>query len=246
VRWLLVLAITLSAATARAHVAPSVDDNNRYLKITPAADRVRVAYTVFYGEVPGAALRPTLDADHDGRIDDAEAQAYGDRLAADVAAALDLTVDGHPVRVTWSTVSVGLGTPATRGGAFSVDLIAWACLASPRGAHALTLRDRYRVPRAGETEVKVEDGLGITIDHARIGTIDDASRDYRFLGPGGPLTDDGLDVAFTASAKAPLTDDTTCTRAARPARHLGLGLAVGGAAALVTVALALRRRHSKR
>ena len=41
----LVLAITLVGlrGPAAAHVAPSVDDNNRYIKVTPAADRVRIA-----------------------------------------------------------------------------------------------------------------------------------------------------------------------------------------------------------
>ena len=34
-----VLALTVLSA----HVAPSVDDNNRYLKVTPLGDRVRIA-----------------------------------------------------------------------------------------------------------------------------------------------------------------------------------------------------------
>src|SRR6185369_12131192 len=38
------------AGRAAAHVAPSVGDNNRYLKLTPLGDRVRLAYTVFYGD----------------------------------------------------------------------------------------------------------------------------------------------------------------------------------------------------
>lgn len=207
---LLVLAVTL-AGTAEAHVAPSVDDNNRYIKLTPAADRVRVAYTVFFGEVPGAQTRPSIDANHDGQISEAEAQAFGVKLATEVGASLELTVDGATQPVAWSTVAVGMGTPQVAAGSFSVDMIAWACLPTVRGKHAVLLRDRFRVPRPGETEVKVEDGPGIAITHTHVGSAADPGHDYRFAGPGGPLTDDGLDLAFTASETAPLTGDGTCT-----------------------------------
>src|SRR3954462_12679567 len=101
---------------AAAHVAPSVGDNNRYLKLTPLGDRVRLAYTVFYGEVPGAGMRRTIDANHDGTIDDAESQAFGDQIAPELAAALDITVEGARQPVTWSQVVVGMGTPATAAG----------------------------------------------------------------------------------------------------------------------------------
>src|ERR1043165_3083602 len=52
------------------HVAPSVDDNNRYLKVTPLRDGIRFAYTVFFGEIPGASVRRTMDRNSDGTIDD--------------------------------------------------------------------------------------------------------------------------------------------------------------------------------
>ncbi len=212
----LVLAITLAvAATAAAHVAPSVDDNNRYIKVTPAADRVRLAYTVFFGEVPGAQTRPAIDANHDGQISESEGQAFGVKLAGEVGASLELTIDGATQPVAWTTVAVGMGSPQVAAGSFSIDMIAWACLPRARGAHTLLLRDRFRVPRPGETEIKVEDGPGITIQHTHIGTAADPSHDYRFAGPGGPLTDDGLDLAFTASDTAPLTSDGTCSGAER-------------------------------
>lgn len=248
-RSVLVLAITLCAARAWAHVAPSVDDNNRYLKVTPAADRVRIAYTVFFGEVPGAQMRRTIDANHDGQISDAEAQAFADRIAGEVAAGLELSIDGTSAKVAWSTIAAGMGTPLVAGGgSFSIDLIAWACLPTARGHHTLLLRDRFRIPRPGETEVKVEDAPGITIHHARVGRADDATHDYKFVGPGGPLLDDGLDVAFTATDKAPLAGDATCARAATSG-ELSLGR-VAGMLALLGASLAaiyaLSTNHSRR
>lgn len=249
----IVVAITVAAGSAAAHVAPSVDDNNRYLKVTPAADRVRLAYTVFFGEVPGAQTRKTIDADRDGRISDAEAQAFGVRLAGEVAPALEVTLDGTTRPVVWSTVAVGMGTPSTAGGAFSIDLIAWLCLPSARGTHTVLVRDRFRIPRPGETEVKVEDALGITIDRTRVGPASDPGHDYRFAGPGGPLADDGLDLVYTASDRAPLTADGTCGGEGAGEERAGMptGILVGAAAVLGGVLAALvvlvqRRRSAHR
>lgn len=242
-----VLAFALAATLASAHVAPSVDNNNRYLKLTPLGDRVRLAYTVFYGEVPGAGMRRTIDANHDGTIDDAESQAFGGKLATELAAALDITVDGARQPVTWSQVVVGMGTPQTAAGTFSIDLVTWICLAPPRGKHAVQLRDRFRLARPGETEVKVEDSPGVTIQRARIGAADDPSYDYKLVGPGGALEDDGLDLQFTAGDKSVVTSDAICQGAA-PRRALPPGLIVGTAAVIAfllagAVTLVLRRRR---
>src|SRR5688500_15851927 len=116
----LVLVLALVAATASAHVAPSVADNNRYIKVTPLGDRVRLAYTVFYGQVPGAKLRRAIDTGRDGAIDDAESRVFGERVAREIAAALEVTVDGARRPVAWSQVVVGMGTPSTTAGAFSI------------------------------------------------------------------------------------------------------------------------------
>lgn len=245
-RRLLVAVVTACALPALAHVAPSVDDNNRYLKLTPQGDRVRLAYTVFFGEVPGAQTRPSIDTNHDRAISDAEAQTFGDHLAAEVAAALDVNLDGHQQPVTWNQVVVGLNTPSIAAGSFSVDMIAYLCLPG-RGAHRLELRDHFRLLRPGETELKVEDSPGISIEHARIGPADDASHDYRFAGPGGPISDDGLDLAFTISDKAPLGGEACTGKPAAPARSrtpivLIVALAAGALSGLAGFLWRYRRR----
>jgi hypothetical protein len=242
----LVLAVTFAAPPASAHIAPSVDDNNRYIKLTPAADRVRIAYTVLFGEVPGAQTRKTIDANHDGTISDDEASAFGTKVAGEVAPALELTVDGKVQPVTWATVAVGMGSADTAAGAFSVDLVAWGCLPFARGKHRIVFRDRFRIPRPGETEAKVEDSPHVTIHHARIGTLNDPTHDYRFAGPGGPLADDGLDLEFTAGDKAPLTADGTCASTAasqRPPVRMIVTLAAGIGFVLAVIAVILKRRR---
>ena len=250
----IVLAITcllgLVGRTADAHVAPSIDDNNRYLKLTPTGDRVRVAYTVFFGENPGRQMRPGLDADKDGVLSEAEGARFGAKLSREVADGLELTVDGTTRAVRWATVAVGLGTPDIAAGSFSVDMIAYVCL--PRGGrHTLLLRDRFRVPRPGETEVKVEDSVGVTIEHARVGPFDDPGHDYKLVGPGGPLMDDGLDLAFTISSTAPQQDGACSSGVpATPEAGSRTMLLIGGGIGLVVLVLAglaiVRRRKRAR
>ncbi|MBX3156554.1 MAG: hypothetical protein KF773_11180 [Deltaproteobacteria bacterium] len=245
-RRVVVLAITMVLAVggpAHAHVAPSKDDNNRYLKLTPLGDRVRLAYTVFFGEVPGEQVRHTMDADKNGQVSEPEAEAFAARLAAQVADGLIAVVDGVPQRVVWAVVEVGMGNRRVRGGgSFSVDLVAYLCLTGAGPAHRLELRDRFRVPQPGETEVKVEDSPGIAIERARVGPADDASHDYKFVGPGGPLWDDGLDLAFRVRGDVPRGTDGACRQAAPgedPAEGKGVpAILVIGSAAILGLILA--------
>ncbi len=225
-----VLALTVLSG----HVAPSVDDNNRYLKLTPQGDRIRLAYTVFFGEIPGASERRGLDANHDGKIDEAEAQVFGQRLAGQVASALEIDIDGHVEPVTWTTIDVGLGTPEVAAGSFSVDLVAYPCLPTVRGRHRVVIRDRFRVPHPGETEAKVEDSPGIRIERAHVGPADDPSYDFRFAGPGGPLEDDGLEVIFDAGDKAPVAADGKCV-AFTPRSHPWILIVAASVLVLVLV-----------
>jgi hypothetical protein len=227
----LVLALALVAPPAAAHVSASMRDNNRYIKVTPLGDRVRLAYTVFYGQLPGARLRREIDTGRDGTIGDAESRVFGERVAREIAAALEITIDGAPRPVAWSQVVVGMGTPDAVGGAFSIDLIAQLCVA-PRGTHAVLLRDRFQLAFPGETEVKVEDMPGIEIDRARIGADEHLGIEYKIIGAGGPLQDDGLEVTFTAGAKAVVTPDAVCQA---PRRGVPAGLVVGAAAAIAFV-----------
>jgi hypothetical protein len=233
------------AGVTRAQVAPSVDDNTRYLKVTPQADRVRLAYTVFFGEVPGAQLRPALDTNGDGTIGDAEAQVFGDKVAADVLAALEVAVDDTQQRLAWRQVAVGLGSPAVRAGAFSIDMVAYVCLTRARGRHTVRVRDRFRVPKPGETEVRVEDGLGIRVERARIGDASALNNDFKMVGPGGPLADDGLDVVYVANDQAQVSGECAAT-APDGGGVPWLPIAIGAAVvAAVTIAVARSRRRRR-
>jgi hypothetical protein len=250
-----VVAVALLAARpAAAHVVATDNDNSRFVVLTALGDRVRIAYTVLFGDNPARVERTAMDADHDGVLSETEAHAFGTRLAEDVAAGLTLEVDGAPRPVSWAEVDVGMGTPAVAAGAFSVDLIAYACFARARGSHRLRLRDRFHLPHAGQLELKVEDSPGVTIERARVGTLEALDDDFTFVGLGGPPADDGLDVAITAGSDAVVTADGACEESPADTTTRsrdGTAFILGGvaAAALVggAVAIALvRRRRARR
>jgi hypothetical protein len=111
----------------------------------------------------------------------------------------------------------------------------------------VTLRDHLALPRPGETEVKIEDSLGVTIERARVGPANDPSMDYRFVGAGGPLADPGVDLAFTASDRAAVTADAICAGAADHHASPLFFAAMGGLVSIIAavgylIALRLRRR----
>jgi len=192
---------------ADAHVAASVDENNRYLKLTPMGDRVRLAYTIFLGERPGAALRRRLDRDRDGQLDDAEAAAYGREMAALVHPRVTVTIDEQPRKIAWETLDVGLGTPSVAAGSFSVDLVGWIC--AEGDAHRMVLHDTVDLEKPGETEVRLEDGPGVRFGARSLGGNAMDKLEHKWTGAGGPLTL-GLDVTWTVDAAAARPADGRC------------------------------------
>lgn len=264
-RWLLGLAafsalwITGGATRpALGHVAPSLDDNNRYVKLSLLADRVRLVYTIFFGEVPGAAMRRELDKDRDGQLSDAETDAFARELGREVSGQLTITLDGAAAPVTFAATNFGSATQQVRGGAFSVDLIATLCLGAPSRDHRLTLRDRFRLPRPGETEVQLEDGPDISITSAALGEHRATSRVFRFAGVVPALDEPGLVIEFAVGDAAARPPAGACQkqverdRAGAPrgaaASPPPLGALAAGAAAAAILGLgafvAWRRRRA--
>ena len=245
---MLVLGIAAIQPSALAHVAPSVDTNNQYLKLAPMRDRVRLAYTVYIGEIPGAQARGRMDENRDGRVEDREARAYGDRLAEAVKSALAITVDGAAVTVEWAEIHVGMGTPATNAGSFSVDLIAWLCGDPDRLEHELVLFNRYRLQSAGETELRVQHSPGITVTRSSLGP-NRAKPDLELLwhGSSEPLQSLGYYLDYAVDPQAAMAPpDAHCGAggAAPPAAtriRITAGL-LGAAAIALVVALVLRAR----
>ncbi len=244
--WLLALAAALTwPQVVSAHPAPAVDANNRYLKITPMADRARLAYTIYFGEVPGNVVRRALDVDGDGTVSDDEAARWSASLAQTVQRTLALRLDDREVALAWEEVVPGLGSAHTDGGAFAVDLIAWMCAASPGRRHELELIDRHSLLPAGETEVRIDESPGVQVDVARVGDAPFVDRLARFQGEAAPLAR-GLHLVWEAGPRAEVPPDDRCPRpraagAARGWLMPMLGAGVG--LALIARVIGARRRR---
>ena len=215
----------LFAAPAAAHFAPSRDVNNRAIKITVLPDGVRVAYTVFFGERPGAGERRRMDADGNGTLDRDEAAAFGERLRREIAERVTVVVDGTPGR-EWSVSDVGLGAAAVTGGAFSVDLLLRAPLGDAE-PHTMRFEDRLALPTPGDTHLRVDESPGVSLVSA----------------------DKGAQLDFAAgeqpSVRIAFTVDPTLRPARRRSSWLPIGAGVLGGIAALTAALVLRQRRRR-
>lgn len=236
----------LAVGPARAHAPPSEDTVDRYLKLSPMGDRVRLAYTVVFGQRPGRALRPRLDRDRDRAISSAEAQPLGDDLGRQVRTALTVAVDGQPIAVSWDRVEVGLGTPTVDAGALSVDLIAYLCVGP--GRHTLLVRDDLTLPDLGSTELTLEPASGVTIEARSLGGAAMTDDVVTWTGRGGPLAT-GLELRFFAGSGAARPSDRRCRAPGRDEATayrvgVGVGLLIGGGLALAALAWWRRRRRA--
>ncbi len=239
-------------ATAHAHIGPSVQENNRYVKLTLLGNRVRLLYTYYMGEVPGRQARHRMDANRDGVLDEEEQRRFGADIAATVAANLDISVDDKRGPVQFGTVSVGVGTPTVDAGAFSVDLVTWLCLddAATQTRHDIVLFDHWRPPQPGETELRVEKSPGIEVSRSTFGSDGTVSQlRFKWVETRNPrpLDAQGLYLAFDVD---PNTADMAVDQCAPPetipahrtASRWALYAVFGGAALLVLIAVASGRR----
>ena len=191
------LALSICAAVAvaavipapvAAHHGPSVETNNRYIRLTPMQGGVRIAYTVYIGEIPGVAERARMNSNGDEILDDSESRAYGDELARALAEKLDIQLDGKRSAMKWSQVDVGLGTNEVDSGAFSIDLIGWICTAGGKEGHSLILVDGYQLAKPGDTELRVNASPGVSVSRSTLDG-DEATRQLELIwrGKASPL-----------------------------------------------------------
>lgn len=230
---------------AHAHVQPAMDRNNRYIKLSLHRDRLRLVYTIYFGEVPGAAARRAMDANRNQTIESDESAPVGKRLGEALLPSLELQIDDGLAAIAWSHIDVGLGTATTAAGAFSVDLVAWLCLpAAGLGRHRVTLRDNYELPMPGETELKAEPDFGIVVERMTVGG-DPAEGDWLKV-RGADALADGWIVDYTVGDKAPRIAGSCPSASALKTRSTASwGVIAVGAfallAALAALGLSLRR-----
>jgi hypothetical protein len=181
------LGIALLASVSRegpawAHFAPSATTVNRYLTITLVPGGITLAYTRLYGDQPGLAARRTMDANQDGTLSDAEADAFASSVAAETARTLDLEVDGQRQSPSpWSRVVCRPSPAVVVPAPVEVDLELDVTLTP--GPHRVSVDDYTEVPNEGETEVFVDGGPTGATAVAHRSANATTGNDFLFPGP---------------------------------------------------------------
>jgi len=233
----LCLSVLLLPNVGQAHPVTSRTENNRYVKLTVSEGRLRVAYSVLYGELPSFYARRSMDRDHDGRVSPAEARAHADELAAQLASHSVLTVDGKRVPLRLPDRDATVADPRVGPIPFSIDM--WELVPLDRRRRLeIAFEAGGELPRLGETEVKFEEAPGsrlVTWCRSRPPCTGRAEEPrFVWLGPRTSSMEDR-----TVSARFEIS-------AAARGRMLTFALAGGGAllvAAAATLALVRRRRR---
>jgi hypothetical protein len=198
-------ALLLVAAPLSAHPEFAPQTTNHYIKFDLIApDSVRLAYTVMVGPAPAAVARAQADANHDGRVDDDEARALGEKLRRAVAAGITITVDGARVAPAFESPAVGLAGDAVQPSPFSVDLVARLPAPGPT-PHTLSFDDATPEPRLGETEIRVEESPATQLLTSHRGPTG-SERETRFLFAGpkfSALEDRSITFTFAAAKALP-------------------------------------------
>jgi nickel/cobalt exporter len=183
------LLLTLAAGVAPAGGPPIAAAHplgnftvNRYSRIEPAGDGVRIVYVLDLAEIPTFQERPNVDADRDGQLGEAERERYADRSAEELRGSLKLTLDGAPAELR--LVSRSLSFPPGQAELPTLRLEAVYAATLPggtRGPVELVYRDDNNPTRIGWREVVARAGAADTrVERATVPTDDlsDALRSY--------------------------------------------------------------------
>jgi hypothetical protein len=229
----------LGLALALLHPAFAPGQINRYAKLTCMEGRLRVAYTILYGDLPAQAARQRMDVDHDGQITDVEARAFAAAVAATAAPNLALELDGRRAALELAPPEVGLGNDRGVGGIpFSLDLI--ALVPAPRPAHTVWFDDHIQVDHEGESEIVLDEAPGCRVTASYRGREGTGLHGLRFAWNGPRASDfEDRSVGFRYQLASPAD--------ALAQSHLSRARAVVAAAAtvamLVGIGVAVRRRR---
>ncbi|MBL4635914.1 MAG: hypothetical protein JKY56_18785 [Kofleriaceae bacterium] len=209
--WLILLFVAMPRSAVLAHVGSDEKVNNRYYKLTPMSDRVRVAYTIFFGRQPSLEIRRGMDLDGDRKISESEKNSYREQLAREVFNVVSVELDHSGSEVRWSEVTLGIGGNSIFDGPFSIDFIGSVCLVAPAPGttHHLVFRESLRLPLPGETELHLDPAPGIDIRKSILDKVPLTGNEKRWTGGAGPIAK-GYELEFTVKNMDSAGMDSLC------------------------------------
>ncbi len=150
--------LVVPASPAAAHPLGNFSIN-QYAGLTLRPDRVDVSAVVDAAEIPTLQERPSVDANHDGMVDDAERAAHARAACRELAGAFEARVGRD--RLTWTVGAPAFayvaGSTGLQTSRLTCSLTAPARLGS---ATAVAVTNRFRADRVGWREMTaVGDGV---------------------------------------------------------------------------------------
>jgi nickel/cobalt exporter len=155
---------------------------NRYARVEPGAQSVRVVYALDMAEIPTFQEMGAIDRDKNGTVSEAERDGYLGQKLPEIARNLRLSVNGAPLALAVESGSLRLSEGQ---GGLSVLRIDAAFVAElPAGARggrlAAQLRDTNYDNRLGWKEIVVRGTEGAAVRESSVAAVDvsDALRSY--------------------------------------------------------------------
>ena len=189
---------------------------NRYSRLDLYSDAVRIRYVLDMAEIPAFQELPQIDTNGDGDLSRSENDAYLAFKSPEIAANLQLEIDGSPQ--TLSVLSSTVGYPEGQAGLRTLRLT--LVLDAPlSGSDAqLKYHDDNYADRVGWKEVVVRpaDGVELKRSSAPANDVSAELTSYPVDLISSPLDVTSASVSFSASAgaKAPPVDQTSEASAA--------------------------------
>jgi ABC-type nickel/cobalt efflux system permease component RcnA len=205
---LAVLALSAIPALAAAHPLGNFTTNH-YLGVTVSADAIDLDVVVDVAEIPTIELLGRLDADADGYLDPAEADAARRDLCAERLAEVEVKIDGRPLALElWAA---GIQQRPGAGDLPTVRVVCEARAPNPAtGALTLAIADAGAADTLGWREIVVR-GDGYATDPADAGVdVADRLTTYPTDLLSQPLAERSATVTLTPGgaplAASPVTD----------------------------------------
>jgi len=191
---------------------------NRYSRLDVYSDAVRIRYVLDMAEIPTFQEMPQIDSNSDGDLSPTENDAYLAAKSKEIAANLQLTIDGS--RQTLTVLSSTLGYPEGQAGLRTLRL-ALVLDARVSGQDVqLAYHDENYADRVGWKEVVVRPAGGVELNGSSTPTTDVSAELTSYPADliSSPLDVSSATVSFSpgAGAKAPAVGPVSEASAVAP------------------------------
>jgi ABC-type nickel/cobalt efflux system permease component RcnA len=187
-----------------------------YTRLRADSTRLHLRYVLDLAEIPTVPETELLDADRDGRVTDAEKQAYLAAKVPQILGGLVLTVDGAATRLRQRAADLVVMPGAGGLATLQIRLDLEAPLAAAPGPRRVSFTDHNYEGRAGWKEIIAVDGPGVALADSSVPSTDRSGELSAYPPEGVPPQDVTAEFTMTAAEPARLPAEDEAPTAAGP------------------------------